>query len=207
MPLKSVDYSRTIIYKIVSKDLNLNFIYVGSTTDFIRRKTGHKSACYNEKNKHHNAKIYKNIRENGGWEAFEMLEIEKYECNDGNEARTRERFWMENLNANLNTLKAITTKEEYKEYHNKWHENNKEYLKDYAENYNIINKDKQANYNKEYYKKYSTELIQYQKEYANNNKERIAQYKKEYALKNADKKKAYDKERRLKKKLEKENII
>jgi hypothetical protein len=32
-----------------------------------------------------------------------MIEIEKYNCNDGNEARARERYWFEELQAKLNT--------------------------------------------------------------------------------------------------------
>lgn len=124
MPKKAIDYSKTIIYKIVPKDLNLNFIYVGSTTDFRRRKSQHKYEC----NNNNLLKIYKTIRENGGWDAFEMIEIEKYKCNDGIEARIRERYWMELFNANLNILKAITTKEEYKEYNKEWYENNKDEL-------------------------------------------------------------------------------
>jgi acyl-ACP thioesterase len=31
-----------------------------------------------------------------------MVEIEKYTCDDGNEARARERYWVESLNAKLN---------------------------------------------------------------------------------------------------------
>ena len=42
MPKKNIDYSKTIIYKIVCKDINIKDCYVGSTTDFIRRKNRHK---------------------------------------------------------------------------------------------------------------------------------------------------------------------
>ena len=40
MPRKAIDYSRTIIYKIVCNDLNVEECYVGSTTDFSKRKSG-----------------------------------------------------------------------------------------------------------------------------------------------------------------------
>lgn len=153
MPKKAIDYSKTIIYKIVPKDLNLNFIYVGSTTDFRKRKTSHKGEC----NNNNLLKIYKTIRENGGWDAFEMLEIEKYVCNDGNEARTRERYWMELLNANLNTFKPITTIEEKKEYDKT--DKRKEYKKTYAKT------DKRKEYLKEYYKQNADKILQHQKEY------------------------------------------
>jgi hypothetical protein len=103
MPRKIIDYSKTIMYKIVSKDLNNNYIYVGSTTDFAKRKYNHKSSCTNENHSHFNFKVYKTIRENGGWNEFEMIEIEKYPCNDSNESAARERYWKEHFNANMNS--------------------------------------------------------------------------------------------------------
>ena len=30
------------------------------------------------------------IRDNGGWDSFQMLEVEKYSCNDRREAEKRE---------------------------------------------------------------------------------------------------------------------
>lgn len=97
MPRSAVDYSKTQIYKIVSKDLSFDYCYVGSTTDFTRRKYAHKKSCKEMKNK---AKLYAIINENGGWEQFDMVLIEKYECKDGNEANMRERYWFEILNSN-----------------------------------------------------------------------------------------------------------
>lgn len=96
----SKNYQNTIIYKIVCKDVSINDIYVGHTTDFIKRKCGHKSMCNNNKK---NLKIYKTIRENGGWENWEMVEIEKYPCNNGGEARARERYWIVGLNCSMNS--------------------------------------------------------------------------------------------------------
>ena len=42
MPKENIDYSKTIIYKIVCKDIDIEDCYVGSTTDFVRRKSEHK---------------------------------------------------------------------------------------------------------------------------------------------------------------------
>ena len=104
MPLTKIDYSKTIIYKIVSNDLNITDIYVGSTTDFTRRKNQHKSSCNNINSKNYNLKLYQFIRSNGGWNSFSMIEIEKCNCSDGNEARAKERQWFEQLNAQLNMV-------------------------------------------------------------------------------------------------------
>jgi len=102
MPRKEIDYSKTIIYKIVCNDLNISDVYVGHTTDFIRRKRGHKSNCNNPNDKRYNFKVYQIIKANGGWDNWTMVEIEKFPCKDGNEAAARERYWYEQLNANLN---------------------------------------------------------------------------------------------------------
>ena len=43
MPISKIDYRNLVIfYKIVYKDLSVKDVYVGSTTDFIRRKSTHK---------------------------------------------------------------------------------------------------------------------------------------------------------------------
>jgi len=46
MPKVPTDYSKTIIYKIVCNDLNVNECYIGHTTNFIKRKGQHKSLLY-----------------------------------------------------------------------------------------------------------------------------------------------------------------
>ena len=57
MPKLPIDYSDTTIYKLVHKeDYDNANIYIGSTTDFIRRKNNHKNCCHNEKQKAHNDK-------------------------------------------------------------------------------------------------------------------------------------------------------
>ena len=43
MPKDIIDYSKTVIYKIVCRNLDINTVYVGSTTDFTRRKSKPKS--------------------------------------------------------------------------------------------------------------------------------------------------------------------
>jgi glycine cleavage system H lipoate-binding protein len=42
-----------------------------------------------------------------------MLEIEKYSCNDGNEARARERYWIEKEKSTLNVTIPNRSKKEY----------------------------------------------------------------------------------------------
>ena len=65
MPRLPIDFSRTIIYKIVCKDLTIKDCYVGATTEFNKRKCGHKCKCVNENCKEYNYKVYQFIREHG----------------------------------------------------------------------------------------------------------------------------------------------
>jgi hypothetical protein len=110
MPRLTIDYSKTVIYKIVCNDPNIKDLYVGSTTDFTRRKCQHKLRCNT-----YNTKLYQAIRNNCGWENWDMIEIEKFPCNDGNEAHARERQIYEQLNASLNIRKPYITDVEYVE--------------------------------------------------------------------------------------------
>ena len=67
MPKTLINYQDTIIYKICCNDLNVKYVYVGHTTNFIKRKAVHKCCCNNMNSKGHNLKVYKTIRKYGGW--------------------------------------------------------------------------------------------------------------------------------------------
>jgi hypothetical protein len=154
MPKIPIDYSKTIIYKIVCNDLNVNQCYVGHTTDMTKRKWGHKSVCNNEKNKGHNHKIYKIIRENGGWDNWNMLLVEKFPCKDKYDACKREREVYEEIDAKMNTVRPYLTQEEIKQYHKQYdkqyYQTNKEYKKEKFKEYNKANKQKISAYKKKY---------------------------------------------------------
>lgn len=110
MPKKNIDYSNTIIYKIYCKDEIIKDIYVGHTTNFVNRKYSHKIACNNLNN---TLKIYNTIRNNGGWENWDMVEIAKYCCKDATEARIKEQFHYEELKSSLNSVPPYIDKTLY----------------------------------------------------------------------------------------------
>ena len=170
MPKKEVDYSQTIIYKIVCNDLNIKDCYVGHTTDFIKRKNYHKNSCLKEKDSHYNLYVYQIIRANGNWNNWTMIEIEKYPCKDGNEARAKERFWYEELKATLNSIKPLETKEEaiirHQEHNKKWIEEHKEERTEYEQKYH-----------KTYYQKNKENLNKINKQYNQEHEEEIKKYK------------------------------
>ena len=184
MSFKKVDYNKTIIYKIVCKDLSVTEIYIGSTINFRQRKSHHKSSCNNSSSNTYNYILYEFIREHGGWDNFEMIEIEKYPCNDGNEARARERYYIELLNAKLNKVqRPFVTVEEQKvkakerKQKEQYKENQKIYRNTLSEERKaeIQLRDKERKQS-EYYKNYMKE---YRKQYTVEHRDKINGKKRE----------------------------
>ena len=178
MPRKAIDYSNTIIYKIQHED-NSELIYVGHTTDFTKRKYQHKhfSTCLT--NSKHNLKVYKMIRDNGGWECFRMIEIKKFSCNDSNEACAEEDRIMQELKPIMNSQRAYTglTTQEYNKQYNI---DNVDVIKEQQKQYNINNVDK---------------LSEIHKNYRINNNEKIKVYRRQYHIDNGDKIREKNKEK------------
>jgi hypothetical protein len=108
------DYAKTIIYKLINYD-HPDLVYVGSTTNFTKRKQGHKERCSNEKSKKHNLKLYVSIREYGGWENWSMIKICDYPCENRRQAEQEEDKFMLELKANMNMVRAFRTKQQYRE--------------------------------------------------------------------------------------------
>ncbi len=149
MTKKTIDYRNAVIYKICCKDPLIKDVYVGSTTNFRMRKYQHKFDCINEYRTQYNMEVYKHIRKNGGINNWDMILIEEMkECENGLQLHKRERFYLELLNANLNTQIPSRNK-------NQWYQDNKE------------NKSEKA---KIYYKENRERIIKRSKEYYNNKK-------------------------------------
>ena len=144
MPRKSIDYSNTIIYKIQHED-NSELIYVGHTTDFTKRKCTHKQGATNPNNPVYNLKLYKMIRDNGGWTCFRMIEIKKFNCNDSNEACSEEDRIMQELKANMNSQRAYTGLNK-QQYDKQYSIDNADKKKDKDKQYRIDNRDKIREY-------------------------------------------------------------
>jgi seryl-tRNA synthetase len=80
----TINYSKSVIYKIEHID-SPELLYVGSTTDFIRRKSQHKHHCNNNISKEFNKKLYQMIRQNGGFNDFKIMIIKEFPCNSKTE--------------------------------------------------------------------------------------------------------------------------
>ena len=174
MPKVPIDYSKTIMYKIVCNDLEIKDCYVGHTTNFIKRKIGHKTDCYNEQRNKYNLKVYQIIRENGGWDNWSMVQIEEYNCKDKREAEKRERELYEDLGATLNSQVPMRTQEEI----NNCYTTYKDYYKKYADTH----KDEILLNHKKYYETHKEE----RKQYLINNKEHITEQRKKWNEKNKE---------------------
>jgi hypothetical protein len=107
MPKAEIDYSNTIFYKIYCKDTNIKDLYVGLTTNFVQRKHAHKQSCKNEKATNHNCKLYKVIRNAGGWDNWQMEIIAFHNCKDSHEAHKKEQEYFETLGATLNSIEPL----------------------------------------------------------------------------------------------------
>jgi hypothetical protein len=102
-----IDYSNTIFYKISCKDTNITDLYIGHTINFVQRKCAHKQSCINPKYANYNCKVYKIIRQNGGWDNWRMDIIAYHECKDLHEARTKEQEYFILYNATLNSIEPM----------------------------------------------------------------------------------------------------
>jgi len=204
MPRLPIDYSKTIIYKLVHKDdLDDVNIYIGHTTDFTRRKSQHKNNCNSPISKEYNTKKYQFIRENGGWDEWVMLKIEDYPCKDIHEATLQERYWKRELDAKLNIQEPARTLKEYlednkekkTEYKKQYYEVNKEKIVEKKKEHYEANKEKMTEQMKEYYENNKDKILEKTKEYRQNNREKLLKKSKEYYEDNKEKLLEYQKEK------------
>lgn len=170
-------YQDALIYTIKTD----NGIYVGSTCDFVKRKTNHKSSCFNENSEVYNIKLYQNIRENGGEYSMEIYKL--FPCNSKEELYIAEEKVRKELNPNLNSIKCFRTEEEKDE----WFSQNKDNKKQYDKQYYEENKDHKKEYQKKYCEENKEKVSKRKAEYRNKNKESIAACNKEYREKNKEK--------------------
>ena len=74
--------------------------------------------CNNPNSNNYNTKLYTTIRNNGGFENWNIEIVDNYvDCNSVEDARARERYWCEELQTDLNSYRPIISSDESKEYH------------------------------------------------------------------------------------------
>ena len=145
---EKTDYSKTVIYKIVCKDINVKESYAGHTTSLVKRRYSHKTVCNNNNSKAYNCYLYQFIRENGGWNNWDMIWCYDFPCENKRQAELEERNFIEREKCELNSYKPFRTEEENKQQQKEYNKNNKNKKLEH----NKKNKDKIAQKTKEYYK-------------------------------------------------------
>jgi hypothetical protein len=181
-------------------------IYIGSTTNFRVRKNKHKTTCNNINHKHYNLHIYNIIRQNGGWENWDMHPIEQIECETIIESRIREQYWIQLKQSSLNSCKAYLSKEEKQKYKKQHHKEdyakNIDKVKQQSKEYRIENANKLKIKNQQYASDNADKIAQYKKEWYSKNIYRLKQKEQNYYIANRDKIIQYQKEHKAKKKAE-----
>jgi hypothetical protein len=127
------NYEEGNVYKLCCRDTSVKDEYIGSTCNFTQRKYRHKSATYNKNGFEFNKKVYKFIRENGGWNNWDMVLLEEVCCENKKQLNQKEREWIEKLKPTLNCCIPNRTKKEYyldnlektKKDKKEWYEKNK----------------------------------------------------------------------------------
>ena len=87
-----------------------------------------KSICNNQNLKDYYYPVYQFIRDNGGFQNWDIIVIERVEYNHKYELKARERFHLEELKATLNKQTPNKTRGE-------WFIDNKEHVKEYKLHY------------------------------------------------------------------------
>jgi len=154
---KTRDYSKGMIYIIrsVNPTTGQVYTYIGSTTSFDNRRSGHKGKIYNQNQKAYNYKLYKTIRENNG--DWTMSKFKLFPCKSKVQLEIEEERCRQGINANLN-IKACASGIDYssmtpQEYNEQYYQQNREQKCEYQREYNEKNREQKHEYDREYYKK------------------------------------------------------
>ena len=107
MPKTAISYDNTEItfYRFVCENPNIINTYVGSTSNFEKRKQSHKVA-YSSPDKSSRL-VYQTIKNNGGWDSWKMIEIDTKIVKNKREAERIEQEYIEKYNSDMNMIKAI----------------------------------------------------------------------------------------------------
>jgi hypothetical protein len=159
------DYSKSIIYKLECKDPKVTEIYVGATTNFYNRKKDHKTNCINKNgNIKYNAPKYCFMRLHGGWDNWQMIQIEEVNARNKRHLNQIEAKYIRELGAELNCFIPQDIDEGLGdvEWKKEWS----------AKNFEKISERK-----KEYYEKNYEKLYQYRAKNREKNNKRNKQWR------------------------------
>jgi hypothetical protein len=136
--------------------------YIGSCEYMRLRINRHKETCSNENSMGYNYKVYQFVRENGGWDYFDIVEICK--C-DIDKLRETEQYHMDFVKPSLNTINAYVSEEDRRQQ-----------MRDCKKLYHKKNQDKNNEKSREYYHKNNEKLKENAKKYREKNKDKLKEW-------------------------------
>ena len=160
---RTQDFSNSIIYHIRHME-SKEVVYVGSTTNFSQRKSTHKWLCNHEEGKDFTIPIYCHIRNNGGFDCFEVIPIKSLKLENKTQLLIAEQAEIDGHRTLVNSYKAHTTIEELKQYHKQYHEEHKAELNEKTKKYRQEHKAEIKLYNKQYKEEHKAEINEKMKE-------------------------------------------
>ena len=95
------------VYKIKCRDTNISEFYIGSSINFYRRRYNHTSNCNNINARQYNCKLYKFIRDNGGFINWEFEVIKEYKFISKKELTINEQAYGDLLKPELNSYNIV----------------------------------------------------------------------------------------------------
>jgi len=171
------------IYKLIKKDaINDDMIYIGSTEDINDRMSKHKHSCNNIKYRKYNYKVYKYIRDNGGWGEWKYEVVDEVEVALREDAEIYEGEYIIKYNA-INKLNEVVAgrclNKSKNQYHKEKYERNKGVILQKCKEKYERNKDDILQKCKENYERNKEHILQRVKEHREKNKDAINQRRKE----------------------------
>tara|TARA_R110000851_G_scaffold285348_1_gene439040 strand:+ start:25 stop:495 length:471 start_codon:yes stop_codon:yes gene_type:complete len=102
------------IYGIFCKDPSIKDCYIGSTRCFSKRKFQHKCEINNIDRPNYKYKVYKFIRDHGGFDNWDIEKLYSFKPKDVIELRNTEREYIDKYRATLNTQVPNRSPVEYR---------------------------------------------------------------------------------------------
>jgi len=159
---RATDFSNCYIYHIIDSDKVVH--YVGSTSNMNSRKSSHKYRCNTEHDKFYHLDIYKHIRDNGGFDAFEIVPIQKIEnISNKTELLIAEQTEI-NKFSNLKN-KNGSYRSSRKEINKIYYEKNKDQINQQNRQWQKNNPEKHNEHNRTYREKNRDKLNEKQRQY------------------------------------------
>ena len=151
-----------VIYKITCNNQDVDHVYVGSTKRFEIRQYMHMMRSKDEKC---TLKLYMMIRKHEGFDNWKIEAVETSTCKTNFERRARDRFWFDELRADINLIRPQVSRMEAKEKQNQPAEKNL---------VSAMGKRRQ------YYEKNKVILNVKHRQYYEENKDRLMEYSKKH---------------------------